>query len=305
MLPAVLRVLTEIVLPIFAIAGLGFVISRIKKIPPGAIATLTLYLFSPCLAFSGLTKATVSGGDALQIVLFAALMTAAMWAISTGIARVSRMDRGTESGFLLTSLFGNAGNFGLPLVLLAFGQAGFERAVIYFICSAVLSNSLGVFVASRSNSSIMASVRTTFQMPVVYSSFAALAVLAFGLTVPPIIARPAELLGNAAIPCMLVVLGAQLASNPKIEGIGRIVAVSSVRLLLSAVVAWVITLGLGIDGVTRNVLILQSSMPAAVITIILATEFGANAQFVTGVVLVSTLASMLTITGLLTVMLGS
>ena len=112
----------------------------------------------------------------------------------------------------------------------------------------------------------------TARTPVVYAAVAAVAVLLLGIPVPTVIARPAELLGNAAIPSMLTVLGAQMAANAKLgEGLPMVAAVSAVRLLLSAVVAWGLTWALGISGLAQQVLILQSSMPTAVTTTILAT----------------------------------
>lgn len=304
MAPTVLRVFTEIVLPIFVVVGLGYYTARARSVLPTHLSTVTLYLFTPCLTFSALTRTTMQPGDALQIVLFVLLHTAAMYVLSSLMAGSFRLDRASQSAFVLTSVIGNVGNFGLSLVLLAFGDEGLERAVIYFICGAIQANSIGVFIASRSQRGITDSFRIMLRMPALWAALAAVVVLALGIPVPAIVATPAEMLGNAAIPTMLVILGAQLATTPKIEGFGKISAVSGVRLVLSAGVAYGLVVAMGLTGVTRDVLILQSAMPTAVNTIIVATEFGANPQFVTGVVVVSTLASLGTITLLLTLMLS-
>lgn len=302
----VARVFGEIVLPIFVIVGLAFTLSRTRGLQPGPISGLTLYLFVPALTFSSLTRTTLAANDALPIVLFALALIIAMYALAVAIARVVRMDRPTESAFILSTLFMNAGNFGLSMTLLAFGQEGLQRAIIFFVCQSTMGNSIGVFLASRSNAGVLDSLKATARTPVVYAACAAVAVMVLGLPVPALIARPAELLGNAAIPSMLVVLGAQIAANAKLgEGLPMVVAVSGVRLLFSAAVALGLTWALGISGLTQQVLILQASMPTAVFTIILATEYGANPKFVTSVVVVSTLLSLLTITFLLSVLLGT
>ncbi|MBI4497005.1 MAG: AEC family transporter [Chloroflexi bacterium] len=304
-LSTVVQVFVEIVLPIFAMVGVGYALARTRGIPPGPISTITLYLFAPALTFSALTRTTLAVADALGIVLFSVLFTAVMYVLSVAIARSIRMDRPTESAFLLTTLFMNAGNFGLSLTLLAFGEEGLQRAVVFFVCQATMGNSLGVFLASRSNAGVLDSLKATARMPLVYAAFAAVAVTLLGLPVPSLIAKPAEILGNAAIPSMLVVLGAQLAANPKIgEDLHLVAGVSGVRLLLAAVVALGLTWVMGIGGLTQQVLILQASMPTAVFTIIIATEFGANPRFVTSVVVVSTLVSLLTVTLLLSLLLG-
>jgi predicted permease len=61
---------------------------------------------------------------------------------------------------------------------------------------------------------------------------------------------------------------------------------------------------LGIQGVERNVLILQAAMPTAVITSVLATEFDAAPQLVATVIFVSTAASMVTLSLVLWLILG-
>lgn len=302
----VVQVFGEIVLPIFVMVALGYIIARTRGLTPGGISTLVLHLFAPALAFSSLTKSTQSGEDALQIVLFVGLLTAVMYLLSLGIARVVRMDRATESAFLLTSLFMNAGNFGLSFTLLAFGEVGMETAIVFFVCQATMGNTLGIFLASRSSAGIRDSITATLKAPLVYAALAAVVVSVLGLPVPDLIAKPAAILGAAAIPTMLVVLGAQLASSFSLsENLTLVAGVSAVRLLLSAAVAYGLTMALGFEGVPRQTLVLLSAMPTAVFTIIVATEFGANPKFVTSVVIVSTLASLLTITFLLSLLLGT
>lgn len=125
------------------------------------------------------------------------------------------------------------------------------------------------------------------------------------LPLPLFVSKPAELAGSAAIPTMLLVLGMQLSTHPVLENLLALFTATFVKLILSAGVAFLLTTIMGIQGLTQQVLIVQASMPTAVFTIILATEFDARPQFVTGVVLVSTLASTLTLTVLLSFLLGA
>jgi hypothetical protein len=74
------------------------------------------------------------------------------------------------------------------------------------------------------------------------------------------------------------------------------VAVNAGRLLIAPVAAWVVATALGLDATTRGTLVVLSAMPTAVIVTILATEFNANPAFVTRTVVTSTIASMLTLT---------
>ncbi len=110
------------------------------------------------------------------------------------------------------------------------------------------------------------------------------------------------MLAAATIPVMLIVLGFQLS-----EGIDwgrwRSLATSAVlRLAISAGVAYGVTAVLGLAGVVQQTVIIASAMPTAVFTTILATEFDAEPKFVTSAVVVSTLASVGTLTVLITLL---
>jgi predicted permease len=98
---------------------------------------------------------------------------------------------------------------------------------------------------------------------------------------------------------MLVVLGLQLRNVVEHEDLVDTVAVNIGRLLIAPIAAWGTATALGLEGVERGTLVILAAMPVAVITTILATEFKARPDFVTRVVITSTLASILTLTVLI------
>jgi len=122
-----------------------------------------------------------------------------------------------------------------------------------------------------------------------------------GLTVPALLDRAITLLSQAAIPVMLVILGLQMAEArqwPRAR-LGLIGVASFLQLVIAPLVALGLAGLLGLTGVTRQAAVLEAAMPTAVITTILAVEYGLDAAFVTGVVVVSTLLSPLTLTPLI------
>jgi predicted permease len=98
---------------------------------------------------------------------------------------------------------------------------------------------------------------------------------------------------------MLVVLGLQLRNVAEHEDLVDTIAVNIGRLLIAPIAAWGTATVLGLEGVERGTLVILAAMPVAVITTILATEFKARPDFVTRVVITSTLASVLTLTVLI------
>lgn len=299
------QIFAEVVLPVFVVAGVGFLAQRLLKMQPLSLSQATLYIFSPALVFTGLTNSSLSGEHALKIVLYSVLFAAAIFLVSWPLAKILRLKREAQSGFLLSTIFMNAGNYGLSVALLAFKEPGLERALIFFVTQAVLGGTLAVFLASRGSASSIASLGQVVRMPQMYAALAAIGVNVTGITPPAMIEKPASILGGAAIPAMLIILGIQLAQVHGLESPVAMTVAVAVRLVASAVVAFGLTSALGMDELTRNVLIVQSSMPTAVFVIIVATQFNADPLFVTGVVVAGTLASIVTVTALLAIVTGA
>jgi predicted permease len=291
-----ISVLVNIVLPVFLIIGAGFLTARVKSLDAHTLSRIALYVMGPALVFSKLVETTVTRTDLVQIVVFTVAGTLLGLLLSWVVARLMRLDQSTESAFVLSSSFVNSGNYGLPLVLFAFGQQGLERALIYFVTSAFIVNTLAVFVASRGKARVTTSFLNIFRVPMIYAIAAAFAVRASGFVVPGFIFQPLEMVGDAAIPLMLLLVGVQLARSSIRSQLGLICAATSVRLVGGAAVGIVLGALLGLSGVTRQTCIVEHATPTGVMTSILAMEFGTDPEFVTGVIFATTLASIATMT---------
>ncbi len=295
-----LSVLINIVLPVFVIIGAGFIVARIKSLNAQTLSRVSLYILGPALVFSKLSKTTISGSDFAQIVAFTILGTLIVLLLSWITARLLSLDRSRESAFMLSCSFVNHGNYGLPLVLFAFGQEGLERALIYFVTGAFLANTLAVFIASRGKAKATTSLLNIFRIPMIYAIVAAFAVNATDFVVPEAILKPLNMAADATIPVMLLLLGAQLAST-YLGGQVRLISLAVfVRLVGGAIVGLGVATLMGLTGVTRQACVVEHSTPTAVMTSILAMEFGTEPEFVTGAIFASTLASIITMTLLVT-----
>ena len=301
----VLEVAYNVIAPILLTIGLGAALGRYADPEPRTFATGTLYLFGPCLVISGISQSELAAGEmgqvALMVVLFTLIMTALAWLASF------RLERRTQSAFLLSVALINAGNFGLPFAEFAFGEEGREIAVLVFVTTSVMSNTLGVFLASRGSFPIREALINVFKVPLPYATFAALFMNFGDIALPVPLARCIEILSQATVPCMLVLVGLQL-SRLSVRTANRerrqTVLLSVVmRLLLSPIVVLVIALLMGISGITRDVVLLQLSMPTAVASLTLATEFGSDYEFITTSILISTIASIVSLSVILGLLL--
>lgn len=298
-----LTVLLNIVLPVFVIIGLGFVAGRWLSISPLPFSRLTLYFLGPCLIFSSLAETTLTGEDLWRIVSFTLLTTFAVGLLSWVISKILRFDQAMESAFLLSTLFVNAGNYGLSVNFFAFGQVGLERALIFFVTSALLTNSLAVYLASRGKAEVIESLRNVIRMPLLYAALLALLINQTNSVVPEAVFKPIQMVGKAAIPVLLLALGMQLSRASFDRETAIIGLATAIRLGGAAGIALLAAALLNLEGVTRQACIIEASMPTAVTTTVLAMEFDAKPDFVTAVVFTSTLASIVTLTALLSLIM--
>jgi predicted permease len=278
------------------VAGVGFVLARVVRIDVGALARLAFHALAPCLIFMLLVTARASGRELVLMAAFCTAILAVSGLLAWGLAKPLRLDRAAATGVLLAVMFSNGGNFGLALVEFAFGREALALASMYFVTSAVLAYSLGVVLASSGRASIGRALASVVRVPALYAVAAAALVTGLGVEVPLWLMRPVTLLGNASIPVMLLVLGMQLERTGWPARPGVVAAAVVLTLIAKPLAAIGLSDLLALDGAARQAAIIQSSMPAAVVTTILAIEFDTAADLVTCIVFYSTLLSPLTLT---------
>jgi predicted permease len=294
-----LAIFVQNILPIFIVAGIGFLVVRYLGADVRTLSRVTLYVLTPCLIFNVLVTSDVSADEFGRLTLFALGTILGIGLIAWLVTRALRLDRVMTSAFIVVVMFANGGNFGLPLTLFVFGQEALARAAIYFVVSVVLTYTIGIFLASSGRRSVGEALSSVLRIPNIYAAAAAIVVILTGVATPSFLMRPIKLLGDAAIPVMILVLGMQLERSVK-PAVLRLAGLAvGLRLVVSALLALLLAQVLGLGGAARQAGVLQSAMPVAVITTILAVEFEVEPAFVTSVVFLSTILSPLTLTPLI------
>jgi predicted permease len=206
-----LMVLFNVVFPVFAVILIGFLFGRFTDLDIKPSSKLALYIFTPALYFNSMLTAEVNNDEIVKILGYAALLfalfVAIVYLISTFVLKYPPQLR---SALFLSTAFPNSGNYGLPIILFAFQQAGFERAIIFSVFQSFLMNSAGVYFASNSNNNFFASLKDVIKMPGFIALLVAMIMRFFSVDLPEAVLRPVQLMGQAAIPTLLVVLGIQL-----------------------------------------------------------------------------------------------
>ena len=288
-------IFTSDILPIFLVAAVGYILAKRVDASVKTLASVSFNALSPCLVFDQLVTSHITGGAFGRMAMFCVLLTIAMGVVARLAAIPLRLNRQTRSSFLLVVMFSNSGNYALPVVLFAFGRDALAYASVYFVASAVVLYTLGVFVAASGHGSVRQALARIVRVPALYAVAAAALILTTHTSVPVAIMRPIALLSDAAIPMMLLILGMQLERAVMPDRPGAVSLAVGLSLLVAPIVGVALTMVLGLTGVARQVAILSASMPAAVITTVLALEFDLDPSFATSAVFLSTILSPFTL----------
>lgn len=289
-------------LPILLVASTGYIAGRWLNVEARSISRVVFYLFSPCLIFDLLTSSQLSDGDMLRMIGFAATSILTVGTLTWVVGRFLRLERKMMAAVLICTMTINAGNYGLSLNFFAFGDKALAYASLFFVTSAILTYTIGVLIASMGKSSLGSALKGLTKIPTVYAVILALLFIYTGWDLPLPLSRSVSLLGDAAIPGMLLVLGLQLQNNHRTRNLRALTLANGMRLLGGMAVGFVVAALFGLQGMSYNAAILESSMPTAVLSTILATEYDTEPAFVTTAVFTSTLLSPLTLTPLLLIL---
>jgi len=286
-----LSIFADDILPIFAIVGVGFMLARHFDASVKTVSKVSFNALSPCLVFDQLVTSHITGAEFGRMALFCILLTAAMGLAAWLAALPLRLDRQTLSSFLLVVMFSNSGNYALPVALFAFGREALGFASVYFVTSAILVYTVGVFVAASGKRSIRRALMGVARVPAIYAVVAAAVVMLTRTTLPLAVMRPIGMLSDAALPIMLLVMGMQLERAIMPANRAAVATAVVLSLAVSPMVGLGLSLLLGFSGPARQAAILLASMPAAVVTTVLALEFDLDPTFATSAVFVSTILS--------------
>ncbi|WP_197916699.1 AEC family transporter [Thiosulfatihalobacter marinus] len=275
----------EIVAPVFLLAGLGF--GWVKagfEYRIQFVTRLSMNLAVPSLVFTALMQ-TQTDPAALGRLALAGLTGYALIAVAGGLLLAGAGLH--QRTYLAPFIFGNTGNLGLPLALFAFGQPGLEQGVVMLALTTLLSFTIGIrLVAGRG------ALGKMLREPMVWAALLGGLFLWQGWQTPHFLTNTLELVGQMAIPLMLITLGvavARLTPGRTFTAIWLSVA----KLAVCSIIAWGVGRAFGLSGITFGVLVVQLATPVAVTAYLLAEKYEADSSAVAGFVVISTLVSVI------------
>ena len=286
-------------LPIFLVSGAGFVLGKFLTVDSRSLGRVVFYVFSPLLVFDLMIKSTLNLQQAFTTVAFTASVITVMGLIAFLLGKLFRLERPHLLAVILTVAFGNTGNYGLPLVKFAFGEDALAVASLFYVTTTILFNTVGVVIASLGHMDLKSALTGLFKLPIIYGVVLALLIKGIGIQLPLPVSRTIEIAANGAIPVMLILLGLELtriqwSHNFRALGLGVLT-----KLLIAPLVGLLLASLFGLQHTARQGSVLEASMPAAVATTVVATEYKLEPSLVTAIVFLGTVLSPLTLTPLI------
>lgn len=289
--------LFDVILPAFIVIAVGVWVGRAFSLSLVSLNRVALYSALPGLVFTSMSRTELAFSDTWVLyaanALFVVVMGTLAWFGS------GRLRKGARRGVTATSMFGNAANMMLPVSLFAFGEAGLQRALALYVFSALLLFGLGPLMfggiepgAPGRRRKLVLKIAT---FPVLWAAVLGVAVNLLEVPVPLGVSRGVALLGEAAIPLILLTLGVQIQQ----AGLRAPTLVNlygaTVKLGLGPIIALATGWLVGARGLDLAILTLLGAMPPAVNNFQLAMEFGADAEEVAGTVILSTVSALATL----------
>lgn len=283
----------EIVAPVFLLGAIGYAWVKMGfEYRIQFVTRLAMTLGVPALIFVALMRTEIEPAALSALSIATLVAYGAVIVPITVMVKAMRLETRT---FLAPLIFGNTGNIGLPLALFAFGTEGLDYAVVVFAIMAILSFTFGVWLVSGGGS-----VLKVFQEPIVAATILGAVFLWQGWETPRFVTNTLEMIGQTAIPLMLITLGVAVARLSR-TSMARAFMLSLAKAVICIAIAWVAGRYFELAPVPFAILVLQVATPVAVTSYMLAEKYGADADAVAGLVVASTLISV----ALLPVLLGS
>ena len=251
--------------------------------PVDFITQFSTTLAVPCLVFTALMKTEIQSNDFIDVLLAAILSYIFLAIIAFAFVKILNLGMRT---YLMPLIVGNTGNLGFPLCLFAFGDPGFGYAIIVFALTSIVAFTIGIRVVAGEGSPMQ-----ILKEPLVIGTILGLIFMWQGWETPDFVTSSLELIGQMAIPMMLITLGVAVA-RLEITDVKKSFLISLCKIFFGITAALLVGLIFDLSKLVISVLILQFSMPVAVTSYLLAEKYGADANAVAGLVVVSTLITV-------------
>jgi predicted permease len=289
----------NVILPVFGIVLLGAFLGKRLELEAKTLTGVAYYVFVPAFIFRSISMAEVPLTSVSRMLIFIILSHLLAVVAAAVLGRVLGKSKQMIAAFIMIAAFGNVGNFGLAIIQFRLGDIALPAATIYFVAINTVAFIVCLSAAGWAHGGSRGAIWKVVKTPAVWATVPAIVVSSGGIDVPLLLDRMIGLLAGAMIPVMLFALGLQLQEQGKIHLTKDVFIASTIRLILVPALALLVALPFGLPQIESSAGVLQAAMPVAILVSIIARENDIVPEFVTSVVVVSTLFSIVTLSVLM------
>jgi|GEM_PF-229305 len=302
------EIFVEVCLPILVTVGLGWMLDRIFELNLRTLIRLIIYLFVSVFILVRLSTSVLDGAMGGTVIFFTLCVISSMGLLSWLLSKIHGYSAAERSSMQLSTMIYNSGNWGIPLMTLAFSNLGAVVQVFVLATMNLSTFSLGIFLAS--NGGTGKGIRgwrrllPIVKQPSVYAILTALIIRVAGNPLDDVVFiwKPLNYIADGLVGFALLTLGVQLSKTRPRKPVGRLGWTLFIRLIAGPAVAIGLTWLMGLHGEIAAILILGAAAPTAVNTALIAHEFEADSEFAATVVFYSTLSAAFVVAVLLTIL---
>lgn len=299
-----LFILTNNIIPIFALIALGFYASKKFELNINTLSKLIFYVFAPCFIFVYLYKTDIHI-EMMKVMVIAFMILGTNMIIAALVSRIRGYSEGMKNAFANSIMFYNSANIGIPLITLVFSSEPFvingetpylnlalAAQIMVLTVQNISTYTIGFMNAGKANTQWKDTFIKVFRMPTIYAILLAFVfkALPYDFTSFPLWSS-LNYASNALVSISLIALGVQLARTHVKLSDGDIYLSSFIRLLIGPILAAIFIYLLGMEGIIAQVIMISSSVPTAVNTALIAIEYDNHPDFASQAVMASTLMS--------------
>jgi predicted permease len=296
-----LDVFSSSALPLFVLIGIGFLADRLLKPDITTLSRLNFYILLPAALFMLVYETDLQIDEILRIGAFTLVHTGILFLLAMAAFSVGPL-ADQRPTLVLGTVFSNFGNYGIPMMLVAFGQQGVSVITMVLAAQVILVFTVGVVLFGAGQDGFRQSLSRLIRYPTLYAIALGFALRILHVTLPPPIQVPFDQLVVGFIVMALVTLGAQLSRSQVAGDTGPVAVVTLIRLIVSPLAAAALTLAFSFEPEMSRILIVATGVPVAINTYILALEFDRDPALASRMIFWTTLISAVSIPALLLIL---
>lgn len=301
-------VLTDVTLPIVSLVALGFIMQRRMHFDVATLNKVLMYVFVPAFLVHYLSASRLPISEVVPTAYFTVVQFLVLIPVGWLVALAFRYSNSFAGLVALTTVYANVGNFGIPLVQLAFPERYILHQSVITSLMTILIVTVGIWILAppQKQGGFFSRLMLAFETPVIPAVCIGLLLRGFEVELPIVVGKPIELVGSVFAPLALFALGAQLgdkrpetllaAQGGPERGWGALTLVVILKLAVAPAITWGLAIFMQLPEDLLDLVVVAAATPVGVIIAVFCLDFNREPRFVGKAILVSTLLSPLTVT---------